>query len=398
MQDRDQLDAIIQRMIAAGESDDDIGLVIQSMQTEASHKPAGNPAFDLTAKAPGATTKLRTVTRRENWPTLAAGLASGFTGPLGALRATGIAFGAGAAARGIDKLTDANDDSAGDVLKSMGTDGAIQGALEAGGRGVISAGGRALASGVMRRALGPSKAAGMKYGDLPGQMLDRRALVTPGPLGLQKIQTAREAAQQAKVSAINSARPVSILTGPIRRGAADRTLTQAGGQRLAGMRDTIEPTAAIRRFGMGGSRPDAGLSLQESELAKQALDASNDAAFQAQRMGRRPRLADAERMALAKEIGVSQQAVVPKLKGINQEIRQTMGLENAIRGRLAQPATGIADDLAMGIAPSNPGVLALRALRGPAAMSTIANLINQLSKTGKVAPNAVRALLATSRD
>jgi hypothetical protein len=359
---------------------------------------------DLAAKNLPGGKFVRNLIRRENWPMLAGGAAGLATGGLGAVPAIGAAALGGMTGKAAQMMTDGAEgkepESVGAMVRDIGIEGGKQGAIEGMGRGIV-AGGRAVARGTMRRALGAPKGAMEKYTtaqgkDLIDEALDRGVRVTKG--GFQKVHTARTGAQDAKAALVEQMHDrVSILTNPIKRQAAEKTLPDAVGQRLAGLRDTMDPTPAVSAF--GGGRP--GLKPGELELAKKALDADTAAAHQAVRMGRKPALDDMERMALAQGANDSMEVVAPGYRAKNQEIRQLMGLENAIRGRLAQPATGLADDITAGVISaggSTPEALAMRALRGPAALSNIAALVAQLAKGGKVAPAAVRSLLVSSHE
>ena len=406
MQDQDSRRAIVQRMIDAGESEDNIALVIRSFQpvTSSPRKPestldrmkaGATMGLQATGQLEGVRA-LRNLVRRENWPMLAGGAAGLATGGLGAVPAMAIAAGAGALGRGAAMMDEASDTgsepaSVGQMAQDIGIEGATQGALEGAGRGIV-AGGQKVANVLMRRALGPSKAAGLKYGDLPQQALDRRAMVSER--GAEKMQGIREATQARKVNAINTARPVSILTSPIKRGAADQTIDTAVGQQLAGLRSTMDPSPAVARF--GGGRP--GISLPESELAKRQLDTVTDAARQATRMGKRPTLGDAERIALSREILESQDQIVPGMRAMNRDISQAMGLEQAIRQRVAMPGAGLADEAAIMGSLVDPRMALSRVIREPQALSALSILINELSKGGKVAPAVARGLMLTSRD
>lgn len=322
-------------------------------------------------------------------PSVVSGLVSRFPRIAQAtVRATtaGAAGGVGSVAR---SATDDIPETMGDVANNAGAEILQQGGMELLGP-VISHGGRGVANVFMRRALGPSKAAGLKYGDLPGQALDRRTLVSEG--GADKAQGIREAAQARKVSAIENARPVSILTAPIKRGAADQTIDAAVGQQIAGMRPTMDPSHVVERFGAG--RP--GISLKESELAKKQFDNATDAARQAKRMGKRPQLGDEERIALSREILESQDQVVPGMRQMNRDIGQSFGLEQAIRQRIAQPGAGLADEAAIMGSMVDPRMALSRVIREPQALSAVAILVNELSKGGRVTPTAIRALLASS--
>jgi len=356
---------------------------------------------DMLAQAASMTPQGRILGAARNAPRIVSNLISRFPRLANAAVQTGAAAtagGVGSVVRsGMDDTPESMGDVADNALMEMGKQGVVQLLNPA-----ITSGGRGIARAFMRRGLGVSKPAAKKYvtadgKDLIDEALDRRVLVTKGGFGFKKAQGMRQSAQAQKVDAINNARPVTILTEPIQRGAADQTIDTAVGQQIAGMRPTMDPSPAVARF--GGGRP--GISLQESELAKRQLDNAAEAAHQAKRMGKPPSLEDAEGIALSDEILKSQDAIVPGMRGMNREIRQTMGLENAVRDRLAQPATGMADDatgavLGMGGDPAT--ALSLRALRGPAALSALANLINELSKGGRVAPAAARALMMTSRD
>ena len=340
--------------------------------------------FSLIPGGPNAR-QIRNLVRRENWPMLAGGAGAMLGGPVGSVLM-------GAAGKAAQIMASGEEpESVGEMVADIGISGAIQGGLEGVGRGIVS-GGKKVANVFMRRALGPSKAAGLKYGDLPQQAIDRGVVVSEG--GAEKVRGIREAAQGRKVDAINTARPVSILTEPIKRGAADQTIDTAVGQRLAGMRPTMDPSPAVERF--GGGRP--GMSLAETELAKRQLDNATTAAHQATRMGKRPSLGDAERIALAREILESQGAVVPGMRDMNREISQSMGLEQAIRQRIAQPGSGLADEAAIMGSMIDPRMALSRIVREPQALSALSLLINQLSKGGTVAPTAARGLLITSRD
>lgn len=404
MQDRTQ--QIVQRMIDAGESEEAIASVIRELSkpaTSSPRKPADQESLstkisagaDLAASTIPGGKFIRNLVRRENWPMLAGGAFALGTGGLGAVPAIGAAALGGMTGKAAQMMTDAVEgqepESVGAMVSDIGIEGGKQGVIEGAGRGVV-AGGRRLATGLMRRALGPTKAASMKYPNMLDDALDQRVLVSEGGAG--KAQGIREAAQSTKVDAINNARPVSILTNPIKRGAADQTIDVAVGQQLAGMRPTMNPSPAVERF--GGGRP--GISLPESELAKKQLDNATTAAHQAQRMGKRPALGDAERMALAREILESQDAVVPGMRGMNRNISNAMGLEQAIKQRVAQPGSGLADEAALMGSLIDPRMALSRIVREPQALSALAILVNELKKTGKVAPTAVRSLLMTSRD
>lgn len=413
MQDRTQ--QIVQRMIEAGESEQDIAAVIQQLQakpktreeqfdeaTAPIHRlmrgdPAERPKTIPDMLATGVSllpqTKFLGAAKgiATHGPRIVSNLVQRFPRLANAAIRSGGAAGAGGVGSLLRSGMDDTPESMGDVATNAALEMGKQGGLELLGPG-MEHGGRWVARTGMNRALGPSKAASIKYGDLPSQALDRRVLVSEG--GANKMESIREAAQGRKVDAINNARPVSILTNPIKRGAAGQTVDTAVGQQIAGMRPTMAPSHVVDRF--GGGRP--GISLPESELAKRQLDNAADAAHQAKRMGKRPSLGDAERIALSREILESQDQIVPGMRGMNREISQSMGLEQAIKQRVAQPGSGLADEAALMGSMVDPRIALSRIIREPQALSAFSILVNELSKGGKVAPAALRSLLVTSRD
>lgn len=419
MQGQDARRAIVQRMIDAGESEENIATVIQSFGASSPRKEPtlrermnatpvlGAPSSEDGDSLPSVLATMASMTPpgRVARGVMAAPRVISTLARVGpkwgnAMVNAARAGGAGGAGSLVRSGIDDKPETLPQALQTAAGQVGLQGGLQLGGS-AIEAGGRSVARGTMRRALGAPKGAMEKYQtpegkDLIDEALDRGVRVTKG--GFQKIQAQRTGAQDGKAGIVDKMHDrVSILTDPIKRQAAEKTLPDAVGQRLAGLRDTMDPTPAISAF--GGGRP--GLKPGELELAKKALDADTSAAHQAVRMGRKPALDDMERMALAKGANESMEAVAPGYRALNQEIRQTMGLENAVRGRLAQPATGLADDITAGVISaggSTPEALALRALRGPAALSHVAALVAQLAKGGKVAPAALRSLLVTSRD
>jgi len=395
MQDRDQLDAIIQRMIAAGESDEDIGLVIQSMQAEASHKPAA-PLHPHARVGKMVTNVLR----RENWPMLAGG-AGGLIGgiPGAALGGTMGKF-AQMQAEGMDGK---EPESVGGMLKDASVSGGVQGALEGGGRALAWGGGK-VAHTLMNRALGPSKAANAKYGvgpegDLAQQMLNRNRRVSVA--SADKEQAAREAAQGIKSVTNRRLHDMTTPTQPIRDAAARRTGDAAEGEALLAGRFTgRQPTRTITNFARRPEGASDVMSFPEIEKSLRVLNTKTDAARRqiAGPNARTPRLQDAENIALSKELRATQDAVSPVFQRTNSDIRAGFGRENAIRQRLQTPGSGLADETAIFGSMVDPRMAIGRIIREPQMLSTIALLVNQLSKTGKVAPNVARALLASSHD
>lgn len=242
----DNLEAIVQRMIDAGESEDNIATVIQSYQTPQTPEP---PADDMPGLA-GAPSFLRAIgrvakTAYDN-PVQALGLAgaalavpaTGGASLLPSMAAAGLGGAGGAGLGTLVKAARGDADTPqtpGAVLGAMGQEGALQAAGQ--GTGALAAGAARGSLRLMQSALKPTASlvksragAGVRSGaDIAKTVLQQGRIISPGSLA--KAQAALDATDDAALDALRKGAGKGVTVDPQRvLGAIGRTEGQFGAQ------------------------------------------------------------------------------------------------------------------------------------------------------------------------
>jgi len=371
-----ELQAIVERMVAAGESEDDIALVIQNYQptTSALQRfagmiPASTPVVGLPAQAIAHPEQLRSI--------------GGAVGGMGGAAVAGPPGGvAGAAAGGglgealrrflkgepLDEVTG--------YAKAAGMEGGTQ-AL---GWGVGAAAGK-VGHGLYKAALRPSTGLRREFGDVAATGLREGIPVTPGGVETAgaRVSASRGAAMGMLDDAAATAAPVTAgEVTPALRETIETALRQqrvgenpnlgALGQRLRQLTRTFTP----------------GVGLDEAQGLKETAQDLASTAYRAQDKGAVINSLDA--MANKDTAAAIQKAIearVPGIKAQNLKTQELLGLlralEDADLARLSGPAPGLTNILNR--IPTSPAVMSQTGIG--------------LSRTGTQAPaNLARAIVA----
>lgn len=351
MATNDELRGIVSRMVAGGESEQNIAAVIQRYNStrQTTPEPAEPSGLQRAAQtfldyvpnpigiAKGIRGAFRKATSPEAIPTIGAiggGILGGIVGNVpGAIAGAGIGggLGKGGEIMAREARGEAVPQTAGGVIGAMAKRGAGEAALQAAG-GAIGKPLQAIGRGAYRFALRPQNKVLGKYGkDVIDEGLRRRAPVSAK--GIEKVSGLKGRAIEAKDARLAEAGDrVSILTKPL----VDDTTAKLGGQadelRRAGLGD---PSDAWRDQGAEIVGNNArGLAPAELESIKRTHDNRLGGAFQ--KIRNREPLTPEEMFGVqftgtARE---AQEAITPGYKAANQEIMALSGLESALRNRV----------------------------------------------------------------
>ena len=399
------LQTIVQRMVDAGESEENIASVIQHYKgAQPAAAPSQFPGLGAALQNAVRIIKEHPVQTGATVGGLAAGALTGGLGliPAAALSALGSAGGAGygIAAR---QLATGKPEPVAESAKTMAEQGALGAAGEVGGR-AIGAGLQALGRGAYRTALAPTQAVLKKYGselvdETPVPRVVAEGLQTKTPVSLAGLKqaTATKAARMGeKATALKAADPnVGYSADLIARDASQPLSEYATKQVRAGLPN---PTAKMgERLGQfRAANPNGTLTPSTLEDIKSTLDDVSGEAYQKIR-GRMP-ITPREKttIEMGSAMGRAQEAAVPGYKDMNRGIMTAEGLRQAIERRtLGSGGNQVLDTLLALIHPS-PGSMAGRVAMMPPVLSKIGIGANTLGTAGQpvLTPALKAALLA----
>lgn len=306
----DPREAIVQRMIDAGESEENIATVIQHL----GQQPQMATSHDVGPQQPQSLAKRIAMT-------------------------TG------------DKSVDPDNPipSFGEVMHNM--PGAMgEAALGELGGAVVGKGLKLVGRGLYRAGALPLTQMFGKYGDLISKGLDEAVPVTKA--GEKKAGFLRTTAQNTKQSAIAAAdNTAGFRTQGVVDDAMSRVQGNADDLRRAGLGDPSKSFQA--RGGRIVSENGPGVKPSELESIKSTIDDTLGPAYKKLRM--KEALAPNERMsmALSHAAGDAQSTVVPNYKALNKEIMDSEGLRKVIARRIGPGANqGLENALTMAAGPA----------------------------------------------
>lgn len=332
----DQLQTIVQRMIDAGESEDNIASVIREYKPPAPEKGLAQKATDMVGGI------LRTAANHpvQTGAILGGALAAPLTG--GTSLAAGLAAAGlgGAGGAGLGALYGAATGSenvpttSGGVLRAMGEEGLMQAGAEGGGRlitGALGAGGRAL----YQRALRPAAKMTEKYGDLVGAGLKEGIPVGGSRTATGRMMASKGAADQlvAQAEAAGATVPATAVTDrfmPLIEKAAQREGLGTGA--------TDAAEIAAREAGFNAAHPTGQIAPMAAHALKREADTLASTAQNALQRGAASNdmtalLHDATRSGLKEGL----ENIAPGLAEQNKRTQTMMGLSRALRTAEARP-------------------------------------------------------------
>ncbi len=404
----DDLQAIVQRMVEAGESESDIALVIQHAKAQPTANAEAKPDLgrfggykmigDAVVSAVKGAAKHPIATGALLGGAVAAPVTGGASIPA-AMAAAGLGGAGGAGLGMLYNAVAGQEDSpttAKGVLGRMGTEGALQAGMEGGGR-VLAKGAQALAGQMYRGALRPAASIRAKYPNVVEQGLEDAVVVGPrsAPVKAKRLamaskgdaDTIRAAAQAAGSGPV----PRSELTAPLMQMAREsrRAAELTGGSVRRNMHgqpidDAVEIVQRARSL-----KPT--YALDEAHEAARILNDRADAAFRMEQRGGTPRSVQANMdQALARAFSGGVKARVPGLAEVNKTTSTRMGLSKALGAAAERP--GVLGNIMAGstgigtYANTNDpekamlSALAMKGLFSPRGLSTGAIGLHQVGK------------------
>lgn len=387
----DDLQAIVQRMVAAGEPEDQIALVIQHYKpaAPAAAAPAAPSMADLAAQGPSAA---RGAAGPEgvgmryigDHPVQAGAMAGGMLATGGASLPAQMALAALGAAGGAGYGMLAKGARTGDVgtpggnARDMALNAAAAATGEGIGGGVIQPAVQGLGKLVYKAALRPANALQREFGDLASDGLKAGLPVSDAGLrqAEQGLGQSGQAARDLIAGAAPTAAPVRVVTEvgkettPIIQRATLRAKT--------GLPD--ESGGIVQRIRSMQQANPGGIDLQTAQDMKGELQDLAARVYRAQDKGAPVTDLGADtNAAMARGLRQGLEARVPGLADVNAQSQTLIGLKHAIENATMRNV---------------PGVGSLRTLLGdfmPAVSSTAAI---GATKAAPAAPSALRLLLA----
>ncbi len=276
------------------------------------------------------------------------GIVGSIGGPPGAV--TGAAIG-GAGGEGWrrtiqglrGKRPEAAQETVGDTLKGVATEGAVQGATEAVG-GVVGAGLKRGGKALYRGLLKPRDAVVAKYGDVVPGLIESRRLITPG--GARKSAEAMKASKAAADELISSTSDAAPYITPKDAtkyfGEVEDELRKRA---LGGQADETAKVAKRMRRLRAEMTADTGvgLDLQTANTVKRSLDRASDGAQRAVQRGSASQLSaddllnDATRKAMRERI-----EEVSGVGPLNAQTRRLAGETTALKQGVKRTANNLA--------------------------------------------------------
>lgn len=342
---QDDLQSIVQRMVSAGESEEDIALVIKHYQPATpTGAPDTAPAKPLPAAALPQILGQKIIDLVRNHPVETAATAGAIaavplTGgtsllPMAAAAGLGGAGGAGLGLIGQAAVQGKGPTSASGVAGEMATQGALQAAGE--GLGPLVGGTLRMAGrGLYRGAALPINQLA-KYGDLIAEGLEKRIPVSKS--GLAKASGLADAAKGAKAAALTNA---DTRATHLARGVADdarstlrvfaRKDAKAGlGNRMADFEAQLDEFVA--------NNPDGTLTPSALDEVKRTWDDASGGAYQ--KLRKKEPLSPQERFTveMGQAASRAQQDVIPQYRALNKDVMTAEGVKRLI-GRRVNPGS-----------------------------------------------------------
>lgn len=384
-----ELEQIVQRMIDAGESEDNIAAVIKGCAPPAApaRRTWTDTAVDALPSIGGAIGGI------------AGGLGGtafgmGVGGAPGAIGGAALGGAAGESARqlierGRGRLTTASPTQAASDIASAG---AIQGGAEATG-GAVGAGLRLVGRGLYRAGALPLVEFFDKYGDVIKTGIQNRIPATKA--GVEKataLAASRKAVKDAAVDAAGNrvSFPTQAITGDALarvQGAATRTAK-------AGYPDPMpEFIDRARRMEVANG---PGLTPRALEDIKHTVDDQLGPAYK--KLRKREALTPNERMdmELSQAAGDAQASVIPNYRAMNKATMDAEGLARALRRRSIGQNQGLENAAtAAAMSAIGPAALVPRVAMIPGVATNLGIATHMLGERPAIPANALRAALAT---
>lgn len=346
-----KLQAIVEKMVAAGEPEENIALVIQHYKPPAEPAPAQKPSAPqglidrVLADNPALPPMLRatqSVLRIvKNNPIQAGAIAGGIAAapvsggasllPAAAAAGLGAAGGAGLGAIANAALgNEQGPQTAGGVLGTMAKEGALGATGEGVGRAVGSAA-QLAGRGLYRAGLLPINQVLGKYGDVVKTGVENAVPVSKG--GLEQATAIKGARILSKKATLSEADQRAMFSAnQIGQDALSKLDTQAADLRRAGEGDPSQLfESRIKAF--VNANPNGTLTPSRLEGVKSTLDDRVGGAYA--KLRKREPLTPREqaRLELTQAASRAQESVVPGYRQMNRGIMDASGLERAIQRR-----------------------------------------------------------------
>lgn len=335
------LHTIVQRMVEAGEPEENIALVIQHYQPPPATAPAktpsladavlaDNPMMGLPTRAIQGLLRMVKANPVESAATAGALLAAPATGGasiLGGMAGAGLgaAGGAGLAIAGR-QLATGRPESGIETAKTMATQGAVNAAGEGVGRGIASAA-NVVVPKVLKGILRPYKNVQQEFGDVVGVMRRERIPVGKSDVaGARMGESAKQASQMIADAEAAGAAPIRPREVTKKLGDVRDVTTQRA--RLGKPDETGEVAARARSF---QQKNKGGIPLTEAQSLKQAAQKEASTVFRAIDRGNVVKDTGALMdKAIAQGLREGIEARVPAVRGVNARTQELMGLERAL--------------------------------------------------------------------
>lgn len=387
----DQLEAIVQRMIDAGESEENIATVIQSYKPMASHEPQEAPKRTWTDTAVDAL------------PTVGGalgGLVGGIGGTVAGMGVGGVPGAVGGAALGgaagegfrqaIQTLRGKEAPrETGEALTGVGKEAATQAAAELGGQAVGGAL-RMAGRGLYRAAALPIQQM-TKYGDLITEGIANRVPVSKA--GIEKagrIVTSRQAEKAAAVA--DADQRVAYATKGILNDAEQKLAPFADSQRLAGLADPSQDFSA--RATRIEAANGAGMAPSRVETVKGVIDDTLGPAYKKLRAKEALSADERINMELSHAMSRAQESAMPNYREMNKGISDAVGLKKMIERRTGPGGGNQGLENAMTML-GGPAAVPARIAMLPPVLSRAAIASHVIGEHPGVPSNAIRAALLT---
>lgn len=399
----DQLETIVQRMIDAGEPEENIAAVIRHMKAQA---PAPPPVTmqQLAAQGPsamratkGQAFKQTLQAAKENpgatGAMIAGAAAAPFTGGLSlgpAMAAeAGIGVGGALAGHGVKAAATRELPSAGEV----GRDVLTQGAIGAGGP-LAGATLRGMGNVLYRGAALPVKQF-LKYGNLVQKGLDAGVPISAS--GLKKVEGMAAEAKAAKASALADAdQRVVFRAKAIADDTADALAKDSVAEMRAGNPSPAKQYGArLQRF--QAANPDGTLTPSALDSVKATLDNQTGLGYRKIRAKEPLTAAERGKMELSHAASRAEESAIPNYRQLNRDKMDAEGLRRMVDRRINPVAGG-----------GNQGLENAMVIIGglhslPARVAMLPQVLSRAAiatdRAGRVVQphgaNAIRAMLAT---
>jgi hypothetical protein len=337
-----QLQAIVEKMVAAGEPEDHIALVIQHYKPpavapeaapEAPGRFAGYKRLGDAVVSAGKTAINHPVQSLAMLGGIAAAPLTGATSIPAAMAATGLGAAGGAGLGSIANALRGGEQgprTAGDVAKTMATEGGLGAIGEGSGRAVMK-GAELAGRGLYRAALLPINQILGKYGDVVKTGIQEAIPVSKG--GAAKATKLRLARSADKADALKLAdERVTFRAKGVADDARDVLGVKARELDVAGEGNPSD-VFERRLQTFEAKNPDGALTPSRLEGVKRTLDDRNGGAYM--KLRKREPLTPKEqaRIELTQAASRAQESAIPGYREMNKGIMDASGLERAIQRR-----------------------------------------------------------------